>query len=161
MLILLIIIISLIINIDSIVSNEILSRFNIDRIISSGGSGRIDIWEFYINKIKEQNLQEFLFGYGFGSSFYNPFVPHNQLITLQYENGIFGVFLFVLLWCSYLLKKPTHNNYLLFYNIGIFITTLFLTVTIDKYFWINFLLANSLYNNPKIPRGQKNEDMHN
>ena len=68
-----------------------------------GGSGRSDIYSFFLNKISDFSLLDHLVGRGFKSTTFvnNGLTAHNDWIELYYD---FGFFLFIP-WCFFIVKQ--------------------------------------------------------
>jgi hypothetical protein len=138
----------------SFIPQELLNRFSIFRLIDTGGAGRLDIWIFYYNELLKNNFSSNLFGNGLGTLYLNNYVPHNQILTLLYENGIIGLIVFYLYFLDNLYRS--RHDHIFYFNISIFISTLFLTVTTNRYYWISFLLANILVRKNSLIKHNEN-----
>lgn len=105
----------LISNLLKFLSPEIAQRFTLKNVQESGGTGRTDIWKYYLNVFDESPALRKIFGYGSGTvlNLYEK-VPHNNWIQLLIENGIVGEIIFVLLIISFLKTAYKNNNIYLF-----------------------------------------------
>ena len=105
----------LISNLLKFLSPEIAQRFSLKNVQESGGTGRTDIWKYYLNVFDESPALRKIFGYGSGTVLnLHEKVPHNNWIQLLIENGIVGEIIFVLLIISFLKTAYKNNNIYLF-----------------------------------------------
>lgn len=110
-----ILILILISNLLKFLSPEIAQRFSLKNVQESGGTGRTDIWKYYLNVFDESPALRKIFGYGSGTVLnLHEKVPHNNWIQLLIENGIVGEIIFVLLIISFLKTAYKNNNIYLF-----------------------------------------------
>lgn len=113
-----IIVIILIVSINgllNLLSPDIAKRFSVKNVQESGGTGRTEIWKYYLNFFKESKILRKIFGYGAGTilNIYEK-VAHNNWIQLLIENGIMGEIIFILLMISLLKTSYRNNNVYLF-----------------------------------------------
>ena len=103
-------------------SDELLNRFTIESVLSSGGSGRISIWKAAIDKFFNSDFVHMLFGYGHGSfsdivNFYlstgkKPSMSHNIFLNSLIEKGIIGIVLMIIAFYQGLRKSRQNQNYI-------------------------------------------------
>ena len=108
-------IIALINGLLNFLSPEIANRYSLKNVQESGGTGRIDIWKYYLNVFNESTFLRKVFGYGSGTVmnlYYK--VAHNNWIQLLIENGIVGEVIFILVIIAFLKTAYKNNNIYLF-----------------------------------------------
>lgn len=125
------------------------SRFTIESVLSSGGTGRINIWIRAWEIFKISPLLRQLFGYGFGTfaylqqRFFQIYcAAHNDLIQLLLEVGVIGIALYLLMWFDFVkvtLKKksPLPIAFLVCVAIG----SLSMEMLVKKMLWNAIYLA--------------------
>ena len=87
----------------SFLSENILSRFTIQDVIATRGTGRFDIWAKAFTMFGKSNIFRKLFGQGIGNTvtawshygFYEAHVCHNMFIESLIEIGIIGLLTYV------------------------------------------------------------------
>jgi O-antigen ligase len=135
--------------------------------LSSGGSGRTDIWQVGIVAAKAHWLvgagyNNFAFAYdqAFLQASQVHFMswhraPHNILLNVVVELGVPGTLLLIAAWYGQLRMMrgigPADPNFPLRLAleatiIGTFVAALFLDVMVSKYLWLTFALVAILYN---------------
>lgn len=85
--------------------NVILTRFGQADDFSSLTTGRIDIWDFYVDAIISSPKRLFI-GEGFSQNLINNRASHNTLLQFVYELGIFGTVL-IIMWIVSFFKQGT------------------------------------------------------
>lgn len=117
------------------------SRFSIQLLLDTGGTGRLDIWMNAFRVMAEAPYR-LLFGFGTGSS--NDLIgwaTHNVFIQLLLEGGIvsLGLFLsFLWMWSKRLYKKDTTCFAIL---LGCIAMAMTLSVNTVYYFWIVYIVC--------------------
>ena len=93
-------------------------RYTLDDVVSSGGTGRIDIWNFGWRIFLEFDIFNMLFGSGIASSDYwfsiHGFgfsVMHNIFLETLIEIGILGFLFYVYMLLSFLIEVFKIKNY--------------------------------------------------
>lgn len=134
------------------------SRFDMNELISSKGTGRGDIWVSMLESIKNSGKTLFT-GNGIDARYkimmngkIEEMVAHNQFIQVLYNQGIFGLITFVLLSLSAVTRNLKKRGYISAAMLG----TLALAMTLSinpsvKAFW-NLLIYAAFsfnYNNDK------------
>ena len=123
-------------------------RFNISYMLADGGTGRIEIWDFFISLFNKSSLFYKLFGYGSGclSSLYYR-IAHNTWIEVLIGSGFFGLIIFLKLMINIFKNLLKINNNLL---MGLFFSILGLTMTLSllayKPLWIFIMISILLKN---------------
>jgi O-antigen ligase len=161
---------ALVLGIAGIVGGLIAGPFIVSRFstaVSTGGAGRLGIWETGLAALKEY----WLFGAGYGNF---PFaydrvyltvfqaiepqfhrISHNILLSAAVETGIIGVVLLLLAWFQTfrMLSPIQENDYRYPLKIamqaaivGLFVASMFVEMMISKYVWLAFMLAVMTYN---------------
>ena len=131
------------------ISTNLASRFTLSEVISSGGTGRLQIWSTGLRLYKDSGVFRWLFGYGFGS-FANALsgyagiykAAHNDLIQMLVDLGIIGVVLYLTMWIT-LFKKALYSKSPAL--IGLLAVVAFgslsMELLIKKMLWFVFLLV--------------------
>lgn len=72
-------------------------RISFDDIMSTGGSGRVDIWNDVIISLSNSNMIELLIGHGtFGvKAVTNHTAAHNEMLEYLFDYGVVGLILFL------------------------------------------------------------------
>ena len=125
------------------------SRFTLQSILESGGTGRIEIWKRALNIFSNSNVFRMLFGYGFGafpdvlSHFSGWFVAsHNDFIGVLLDLGIFGLVLFLLLWRKMISHAYSNGKYTEFgILVAMLVSSMSMEMTIKKMFWLAVYLV--------------------
>lgn len=118
----------------SFLSEEILSRFTIQDVMATGGTGRFDIWAKALNLFKESNAFRKLFGQGIGntvtswshygiSEFH---VCHNMFIESLLEIGVIGLVLYTSMIFSFIKVAFVQKEK---YAFGVIIVMFFLSLS--------------------------------
>lgn len=139
------------------INPELAARFSIENVLSSGGTGRTEIWEYYINLYGQSNLWYKLFGYGLGSlsSIYR--VAHNTWIESLLESGIIGSILLISIMLHSLKIVSKNNNIqLMSAFFALIILTLSLSLLSYKLLW-GYLIIAIIFKNEKKEGNIKNE----
>ena len=139
------------------INPELAARFSIENVLSSGGTGRTEIWEYYINLYGQSNLWYKLFGYGLGSlsSIYR--VAHNTWIESLLESGIIGSILLISIMLHSLKIVSKNNNIQLMSSFfALIILTLSLSLLSYKLLW-GYLIIAIIFKNEKKEGNIKNE----
>lgn len=139
------------------INPELAVRFSIENVISSGGTGRTEIWKYYINLYGQSNLWYKLFGYGLGSlsSIYR--VAHNTWIESLLESGIIGSILLISIMLRSLKIVSKNNNIqLMSAFFALIILTLSLSLLSYKLLW-GYLIIAIIFKNEKKKKVLKNE----
>ena len=141
-------------------SPELLSRFSISGLLSSGGSGRSKIWAAGIKKFLQADPFHMVFGYGHGSfpsavNYFGkgrnyPYEAHNIFINSIIEGGIVGTALLVNAFAQSFSVAYRRKNIAGFIALaGFFITGLTLDVQSYRIFPIAFVAA-VFFENPNF-----------
>lgn len=109
-----ILLVILISNLLKFLSPEIAQRFSIKNVQESGGTGRTDIWKYYLNLFENSSILRKTFGYGSGSASVIYRVAHNNWIELLIESGVVGTLIYVTLIISFAINAYKRNNIYLF-----------------------------------------------
>lgn len=118
---------------------NIVSRFSMQNVLKTGGTGRLDIWLDAIGAMQRAPYK-LLFGFGTGSSI--PVIgwaTHNFLIQLLLELGIVGTGLFLQflwLWSKRLMKQDARGLSIV---MGCMALAMTLSVNTVYYFWFAFM----------------------
>ena len=98
-------------------SNNLISRFSFDEMVSSGGSNRIFIWKDILDFLLNNPLR-FIFGVGFFGAADVTYVAHNQLIQVLLDNGIVGLILYLMILFNLFIEAKKKSmimiNYILY-----------------------------------------------
>ena len=93
-------------------------RYTLDEVISSGGTGRVDIWDFGWKTFLDFNNFNKFFGSGIATTNYlfsiHGFkikVMHNIFLETLVEIGIVGIILYTYMICSFLIASYKNKNY--------------------------------------------------
>ena len=143
-------------------------RFQISNVISSGGTGRIQIWSAALDKHISSDVIRKIVGYGHGGfreavHFIAPghselYESHNMFINALIEGGIIGLLLLVVCLCHLLrYSKKRKNIFGLLAIIGLIVEGISLDVQSYRVFAIAFIFAiiwkekdvSTIYNNSK------------
>lgn len=94
-------------------SEELVARFTIESVISTGGSDRTIFWSQAWDNFKSCNTWRMLFGYGgFGADFMNK-TMHNQVIQQLVDFGLVGLICYlILILFAYLRIRKYSRRYL-------------------------------------------------
>lgn len=130
-------------------SSALSSRFTLQSVIESGGTGRIDIWKRALIIFSSSNVFQMLFGYGFGSfpdvlSRYSGWyvASHNDFIGVLLDLGILGLVLFLLLWRKMISHCYHGERYTeLGILVAMLVSSMSMEMTIKKMFWLAIYLA--------------------
>lgn len=135
--------------IQNFMSDSLASRFTIDEVIASGGTGRIDIWVNAVSYYQGSNIGRWLFGYGFGSfpslmreAMGKPWASHNDVVQMLLETGLIGLFLYFKMWAEIffnVLKKKNATALALITIVAI--GSLSMEMLIKKMLWLVFYIA--------------------
>ncbi len=132
-----------------ILPEDVSSRFSIEKLIESGGTGRASIWVSMLSEIKQSTWELFC---GRGIFVYHEMmmegklshvVAHNQFIQALYNQGIFGLITFVLMSFAAVFRNIKKRGYISAAMLGTL--TLIMTLTINpsiKSFW-NLLIYSA------------------
>ena len=143
-------------------SNELLSRFSVSRVLSSGGTGRRGIWIAGINKYLNSNVFHMIFGYGHGSfpravNYYGgsrtyPYEAHNMFVNALIEGGVLGLSFLVIAIKQCVKTAYANKNYMgVIALLGFVVTGLTLDVQSYRIFPIAFFTAVFFENNSYYP----------
>lgn len=139
------------------INPELAVRFSIENVISSGGTGRTEIWKYYINLYVQSNLWYKLFGYGLGSLSGIYRVAHNTWIESLLESGIIGSILLISIMLRTLKIVSKNNNIqLMSAFFALIILTLSLSLLSYKLLW-GYLIIAIIFKNEKKKEVLKNE----
>lgn len=127
----------------NLIDNDILSRFTLESILESEGTGRYQLWKDALHIFYNSTPSKLLFGYGTGTitTVYTTFgykyaVAHNIFIEKLVENGIVGLILYVtfvisLIYTSFKIDKK-HLFYIL---LGMIIVSFATSVSTFTPYW--------------------------
>lgn len=101
-----------------ILPDYILSRFSFQEVISSQGSGRYNIWQYYIYIFTDSNILRQLIGYGANAlvSLVKQYMPiyinvaHNMFIECLMGVGIIGLLLYISMLWQFIRSSYIHKN---------------------------------------------------
>lgn len=139
-----------------ILPEDVSSRFSIENLIESGGTGRASIWASMLSEIKQSSGELF---YGRGIFVYHEMmmegklshvVAHNQFIQTLYNQGIFGLVTFVLMSFAAVFRNIKKRGYISSAMLGML--ALIMTLTINpsiKSFWNLLIFAAFSFNETK------------
>lgn len=127
-----------------VLSPDILERFSLKNMFSSGGSGRTTIWANYWDIYKDGNLVNILFGYGrdippllydieHGLAYYS----HNLYVKTLLEGGLVGsaIMITLFIWASRKLWLA-RNGMVLSALFGFLLGSMFLDMDNMRVFWL-------------------------
>ena len=138
--VLIIIVVSLI---NSFMDVDIIERFTVNDVAKSGGTGRMQIWEFYMDYYKNSNLVQKMFGHGLGSLSAIYRVAHNTWIDVLIGNGLIGLLLFITFFSKNLINTIKRKDELLIAQIvAIVVLTMSLSLLSYKPIWALFALIS-------------------
>lgn len=128
---------------------DIASRFTLQSVLQSGGTGRTDIWLNALREYARALMPRQLFGYGFGTFPYfhrNAYgiyaAAHNDLIQVLIELGIVGLGLYGYMWCVLFGKaKKCVEPLAMALLICTLIAGLSMEMLVKKMFWNALFLA--------------------
>ena len=125
-----------------ILSEELVARFTIKSVITTGGSDRTVFWSQAWNNFKSCNIWRMLFGYGgFGADFMNK-TMHNQIVQQLVDFGLVGLICYlILILLVYLQIRKYSRRYL-----GAFFGMMAMSMSITmgpsyKPFWIFLMIG--------------------
>ncbi len=129
---------------------EVMERFNIDRIMSDRGSDRFDIWIALVSDLS-QNISSFSFGKGFYATAetiqnagYGNTVAHNHILQVFYDQGIVGCALFLWMLAAGFIRMFKNNRIIALSLLGMMALGMSLTMyPYYKPFW-NILMMTAL-----------------
>lgn len=132
----------------------ILERFDIKSIISSNGSGRLLIWEDYLNYFFNSNFINIILGNGkgFTHNFYSlltqkRYMPHNIYIGMLIDCGIIGLIILMTLFVSLIIYSLKNKQFVsLSFILGYMTSGCFLDLNEYRIFTI-LIIMTFLYNN--------------
>ena len=124
----------------------ILSRFFEAEDINSLTTGRLDLWNNYINYFQSSFLAV-LFGEGFGAKPINGMYAHNTYIDMIYYLGIFGTFLLIYVLAVAFKGKTKNKKNLLNYSILMIVLIMYFFLSELFYFDCPFhlIIAGQVY----------------
>lgn len=131
------------------VPQDMLSRFTLKNMLSSGGSGRTTIWKNYLSIYSSGNPLQLLFGFGkdvppkiYLESFGRGYYAHNLYVKELVEGGIVGLALFLYLCLKTLVTAKRRKNGLVFCAFaGFLVGSLFLDMDNMRIYWILMFFA--------------------
>ena len=139
-----------------ILPEDVSSRFSIEKLIESGGTGRASIWASMLDEIKQSTWELFC---GRGIFVYHEMmmegklshvVAHNQFIQSLYNQGIFGLITFVLMSFAAIFRNIKKCGYISAAMIGILALIMTLTVNPSiKSFWNLLIYSAFSFNEAK------------
>lgn len=143
-------------------SDELLSRFSIIRVLRSGGTGRTKIWIAGIRKYINSDVIHMVFGYGHGSfpktvNYYGgnrtyPYEAHNMFINAIIEGGLVGTAFLITAVIQCLKTAYANKNFLgVIALLGFVVTGLTLDVQSYRVFPIAFFTAVFFENDSYYP----------
>lgn len=132
-----------------LIPEVIIDRFSISSVVSSGGTGRVEIWSNAFQIFRDSSIINQLFGNGYYSSvslfrsyFGRGVGMHNDFVTLIIELGIIGFMIFVYLY-SFLIKRSI--KYKGFLSVSILTSLILGSIGVDlifrKFFWNAILIV--------------------
>ena len=143
--ILLVILVFIMLNVvESYISTDILSRFSLETLSASSGTGRYDIWESAMNAFNESSFLRQLFGYGTGSAvsitylfpFQHHIVFHNMFIESLLEIGVIGAVIYIVFIFSFVYEALKRRNiYCVAILIGMIVLSLSTSISVFKPYW--------------------------
>lgn len=135
---------------------DVSSRFSIEKLIESGGTGRASIWASMLSEIKQSTWELFC---GRGIFVYHEMmmegklshvVAHNQFIQSLYNQGLPGFTAFVFMTFAAVFRNLKKRVYISAAMLGMM--TLIMTLTINpsiKSFWNLLIFATFSFNEAK------------
>ena len=98
-----------------LIPDEILSRYSLDTILSSRGTGRYELWGIILNEFSEFSIINKLFGIGAGTTFTitNGFAAHNIWLDTLVGLGLLGVSVLFLYYFSLFIASMKNGLYIL------------------------------------------------
>lgn len=143
-----------------ILPEDVSSRFSIEKLIESGGTGRASIWASMLETIKQSTWELFC---GRGIFVYHEMmmegklshvVAHNQFIQSLYNQGIFGFITFVLMSFSAVFRNIRKRGYISAAMLGLLALAMTLTINPSiKSFWNLLIYAAFSFDEAKGGNG--------
>lgn len=135
--------------IQNFMSVSLASRFTVAEVVSSGGTGRMDIWVSALRYYVSAPIGRVLFGYGFGSfptlmrkAMGVAKASHNDVVQMLLETGIVGLVLYFKMWmemAQHAMKKKNATALALLAVAAV--GSLSMEMLIKKMLWLTFLIA--------------------
>lgn len=125
------------------VNSHIIERLNFTSLIEDGGSGRLEIWKYYL-KESHDSIAHLLFGHGFATSLN----AHNVYIEYLYSTGIIGCVLLIvsqIVPLKYAIRSKSSLS--VGYLIIIIATCCTIGYFLNKGYWNGITLAMIAINN--------------
>ena len=137
--------------IQNFMSAKLASRFTIEEVVTSGGTGRTEIWMNALNLYSKSSVVRWLFGYGFGSfptlmkqTMGLGKAAHNDVVQMLLETGVVGLLLYLRMLIEMvqhaLMKKNARALALL---AVVIVGSLSMEMLIKKMLWLVFFVAIS------------------
>lgn len=139
------------------------SRFTITEVMSSGGTGRIQIWINGLRIFCKSSPLRWIFGYGFGSFGYvmNDYygiikAAHNDMIQILLELGILGLAFYLMMWWG-LMKDALHKKDAIAVSLLVVIAvgSLSMEMLIKKMLWMVFYLSIAQQTDTEVQNTKK------
>lgn len=146
---------------------DVQQRFTVESVVETGGTGRVDIWKFSLNYTFEKP-ERIMFGSGLLSTYsifpstakVSNVVCHNQFIQTFFDQGIFGLALYIATYAVCIGRNIRKNPYYAAAMVAIFGFSMSLTMYVLKPY-INVLMMCAMCfesdNNVNVLR-KDNED---
>ena len=144
-----VLVLTLLIVMQYFLSEGIASRFTLNSVISSGGTGRFLIWEHIIDAFKDSNIFRELFGYGYSMQarvlqntwgFYT--AAHNDFLQVLLDLGVVGLIVYIRFWVKSISYAIRVNRYI---ELGLLFTLLFssmsMEILVKKMLWLVIYLV--------------------
>ena len=122
---------------------DIASRFTLESVLSTGGTGRTKIWENYLNIFSKSYLSNIFFGNGYYSHGYvyesvfgKVVASHNEFISFLIDFGLFGLIIIIAIYFV-ILKQAYQTRNIIGISIVIALVAagFGLDIIFRKFFW--------------------------
>lgn len=121
---------------DQLVGGVFFERF--DTVVEDQGSGRLEIFNYVIEKIEHRPFEDKLMGTGFNSVIQNySFSAHNDFLEMLYDYGIIGFLLYVLFVIQII--KTVFRSHVLgnnYFQANIASFVIFLIMSMVSHLWL-------------------------
>ena len=157
-------------SLNHILTQDLSDRFTIESVLSSGGTGRTDIWKGALTSYSEESFLRQLLGFGFGSFGTFNYIhsryyaaSHNDFIGMLIELGFIGFLLYMYVWIFLFRKAFLAHNWIGFSLLAVvFVGCFSMELIVKKMLWMVWFFAvltqvgyGALHNNIKSIQSQK------
>ena len=140
---------------------SLLGRFSIEDVVSSGGTGRVEIWTRALKIYFASGIDRMIIGYGFGSfpkmmlANYGIYkAAHNDLVQVLLELGIVGVFAYCAMWFQFFkVARKKKHPLMLALLVTVFLGSMSMELLIKKMLWIAIFLIYAYCDDTKESDG--------